>query len=112
MHIEYLLKNQSVSNSTEYNDNRLSLMAGQRGICYVTNEILIPGEMECHHKVPKSLGGSDMYNNLVWLSTKAHKLVHSTIIDTIDKYIEMLKLDEKGLKRVNSLRKLVGNSVI
>lgn len=112
MHIEYLLKNQSVSNSTEYNDNRLSLMAGQRGICYVTNKILIPGEMECHHKALKSLGGSDMYNNLVWLSTNAHKLVHATIINAIDKYMEMLKLDEKGLKRVNSLRKLVGNSVI
>lgn len=32
--------------------------------------------------------------------------------ETIEKYLGLLSLDTKGLKRVNSLRKLVGNSVI
>ncbi|MGK0468937.1 hypothetical protein [Clostridium sp.] len=58
------------------------------------------------------LGGTDEYKNLVWLSTDAHKLVHATKQETINKYMDILKLDNKGLKRVNSLRKLVGNSVI
>lgn len=40
--------------------------------------------MDCHHKISKELGGSDEYKNLIWL--------------TYDK--------------VNSLRKLVGNSII
>nr|WP_318011027.1 HNH endonuclease signature motif containing protein [Clostridium sp. FP1] len=112
MHIEYLLRNQMGNNTTEYNDNRLSLMAGQRGICYITKTSLIPWKMECHHKNPKHLGGTDEYKNLVWLSADSHKLVHATKQDTINKYMDILRLDNKGLKCVNSLRKLVGNSVI
>ncbi|ETJ35123.1 RNA-directed DNA polymerase Reverse transcriptase, partial [human gut metagenome] len=37
---------------------------------------------------------------------------HSTNLDTIAKYLNVLSLDKKGLKKINSLRKLVGNSVI
>ena len=68
--------------------------------------------MECHHKKQKCDGGTDEYKNLVWISRDAHKLIHSTKLDIIEKYLGLLGLDEKGLKRVNSLRKLVGNSVI
>ena len=68
--------------------------------------------MECHHKKRKCDGGTDDYKNLVQICKEAHKLIHSTKRDTIDKYLGLLGLDEKGLKRVNSLRKLVGNSVI
>ncbi|MCW7999512.1 HNH endonuclease, partial [Clostridium sp. cpc1] len=84
---------------------------GQQGLCYVTQQELEIGNMECHHKKPKSLGGNDEYKNLVWLCYEAHKLVHSTEQGTISKYQKILK-DEKGLKRLNTLRKLVGNSVI
>ena len=87
-------------------------MAGQRGKCYITGECLQIGNMECHHKTPKKLGGTDEYKNLVWLTTQAHILVHSTNLDTIAKYLNKLKLDDIGLDRVNFLRKLVGNSVI
>lgn len=110
--ISYLLETQSKHNSIEYNDNRISLICGQQGKCYVTGNPLIIGEMECHHKKPKSEGGTDEYKNLVWLCTDAHKLVHSTKLETINKYLERLKLDEKGYKRINNLRKYVGNSVI
>lgn len=68
--------------------------------------------MECHHKKPRKQWGKDDYKNLVWLCYEAHKLVHSTKIETINKYLAILNLDEKGLKRVNSLRELVGNSDI
>ncbi|MGL5576145.1 MAG: group II intron reverse transcriptase/maturase [Sarcina sp.] len=98
--------------SSELFDNSISLIAGQQGICYLTQTELEIGNMECHHKKPKSLGGTDEYKNLVWLCYEAHKLVHATEQDTISKYLEVLKLDEKGLKRLNTLRKLVGNSVI
>lgn len=110
--MKYLLSSLYDTNSIEFNDNKISLIAGQRGICYVTGEALQIGFMECHHKVPKSLGGTDEYKNLVWLITPAHKVVHSTNLDTIAKYLNDLDLDKDGLKRVNSLRKLVGNSVI
>jgi len=90
----------------------LSLICGQQGKCYVSGEPLIIGEMECHHKKPRSKGGTDEYKNLVWLCTNAHKLIHATKEETINRYLADLNLDEKGLKRINNLRKLVGNSVI
>ena len=109
---KHLLSTQYGNESTEYNDNRISLICGQQGKCYVTGSPLHIGYMECHHKKPKSKGGTDEYKNLVWLCTNAHKLVHATEKETINKYLERLNLNEKGYKRVNTLRKLVGNSVI
>ena len=110
--MKYLLYYENENNSIEYNDNRVSLIAGQQGKCYVTGKMLRIGHMECHHKKPRSDCGSDEYKNLVWLNNDVHKIVHSTQVDTINRYLEVLNLDKKGLKRVNSLRKLVGNSII
>lgn len=110
--ITYLLKHQSSKNSNEYNDNRISLLCGQQGKCFVTNKRLVVEDMECHHKTPKEKGGTDIYDNLVWLSGKVHKLVHATRQETIEKYLSLLTLDKNSLRRVNSLRKLVGNSII
>ncbi|MGL4451129.1 MAG: group II intron reverse transcriptase/maturase [Sarcina sp.] len=109
--MRYLAKSNEFM-STELFDNSISLIAGQQGVCHITKIELEIGNMECHHKRPKALGGTDEYKNLVWLCYEAHKLVHATEQDTISKYLEVLKLDEKGLKRLNTLRKLVGNSVI
>ncbi|WP_023977091.1 group II intron reverse transcriptase/maturase [Clostridium beijerinckii] len=110
--IRYLLKNEQGNKTTEFNDNRISLIIGQKGKCYVTGYDLETDNMECHHKKQKCDGGSDEYKNLVWLCEEAHKLIHCTKQETIYKYLGFLNLDEQGLKRVNSLRKLVGNSVI
>lgn len=102
--IQYLLETKEYGKSVEYNDNRISLMAGQNGKCAVTGESLCIFDMECHHKKPKKLGGTDEYRNLVWLKSDVHKLIHATEEDTITKYLEILKLDDKALKKVNSLR--------
>lgn len=110
--IKHLLTNVNNSKSAEFNDNRISLIIGQRGKCYITGVDLETDNMECHHKIPKSNGGTDKYENLVWLCTEAHKLIHAVEQDIIDKYLGLLSLDKEGLKRVNSLRMLVGNSVI
>ncbi|NSB17172.1 group II intron reverse transcriptase/maturase [Clostridium beijerinckii] len=110
--IDYLLRDSNENNTAEFNDNRISLIAGQYGKCYITGLDLEIGNMECHHKKQKCDGGTDEYKNLVWIRGEAHKIIHCTKRDTIEKYLGLLALDEKGLKRVNSLRKLVGNSVI
>lgn len=102
--IQYLLETKEYGKSVEYNDNRISLMAGQNGKCAVTGEPLCIFDMECHHKKPKKLGGTDEYRNLVWLKSDVHKLIHATEEDTIAKYLDILKLDDKALKQVNSLR--------
>ena len=110
--IQYLLRDKYKSQSIEFNDNRISLIAGQSGRCYITGEALQIGYMECHHKIPKSQGGTDEYKNLVWLTTPVHKIIHSTNLGTIAKYLNILSLDKKGLEKVNNLRELVGNPVI
>jgi len=102
--VKHLLKCKEYDKSVEYNDNRISLMAGQNGKCGVTGEYLVIGNMECHHKKPKELGGSDEYKNLMWVKTEVHKLIHATTPETIEKYLSILKLDNKALKKVNSLR--------
>ncbi len=102
--VKHLLECKEYDKSVEYNDNRISLMAGQNGKCGVTGECLAVGNMECHHKKPKESGGSDEYKNLMWVRTEVHKLIHATIPDTIAKYMSMLNLDTQALKKVNSLR--------
>ena len=105
----HLLKCKEYEKSVEYNDNRISLMAGQNGKCGVTGDFLAIGNMECHHKKPKELGGSDKYKNLIWVKTEVHKLIHATTPESIGKYLAILKLDKNGLKKVNTLRLLAEN---
>ncbi|OON99588.1 MAG: group II intron reverse transcriptase/maturase [Epulopiscium sp. Nele67-Bin004] len=108
---DYLIHN-NWHDSVKLSDNKISLIAGQKGKCGITKEPLEVGFMECHHKIPRSKGGTDDYKNLIWLHSDIHKLIHATKDDTIKKYLELLSLDSKQLKKVNSLRVEVGNSII
>lgn len=56
---------------------------------------LLAGQMECHHKKPRFMGGTDEYQNLTLILSDVHKLVHATDEKTITNYIRKLKLDEK-----------------
>lgn len=107
--LHYIMRNPIPTEGIEYNDNRISLYVGQNGICPISGEFLEIGNMECHHKIPKMCGGTDGYSNLTFLKTEVHKLVNATTIETIEKYKQLLNLDNKGLKKLNKLRTLVGN---
>ena len=89
-----------------YNDNRISLYCAQYGKCAVTGRKLEIKEIHCHHKLPKYLGGTDKYKNLVIISEDVHRLIHATSPETIRKYLEKLKLDPKQLKKLEKLRSL------
>jgi len=110
--IEYLIRVKIDSMSVELYDNCISLMAAQKGKCFVTNEPLQINNMELHHKIMKSVGGDDSYQNLVWVSKNIHKLIHSTKEETISNYMNKIKLDKKQLDKLNKLRVLVGNNKI
>ena len=110
--VRYLLNNVRDCESTEYSDNRISLMIAQKGNCGVTGEPLNVCDMQCHHKLPKSQGGTDAYKNLIWVNEDIHKLIHATKEETINKYLHKLKLNEKSLEKLNSLREQVGNLTI
>lgn len=63
-----------------------------------------PQEIQIHHKVPKSMGGTDNYNNLIMLSRTSHKFVHDVNLKLKDlpAYI--------NLRQLNKYRKLCGYS--
>lgn len=110
--LKYLMENPIINQSTEYNDNRISLYVGQNGKCGITGKKLEINYMEIHHKRPKTLGGKDEYSNLLYVTYNIHKLIHSTEKEIIDKYIKMENLDKKALNKINLLRKKVGNHAI
>lgn len=110
--LEYLIANPIQNQSIEYNDNRISKYIAQKGKCAVTGLPLLIGQMDCHHKKPKSLGGSDEYPNLILVLKDVYKLIHATDEKTITKYIRKLKLDEESKRKINELRRLVNNQII
>ena len=64
------------------------------------------GDIHCHHKRPRHLGGTDEYKNLVIVGEDVHRLIHATTPETIRKYMDKLNLDSKQLKKLNKLRSL------
>ena len=78
----------------------------------MTGMSLTIGQMECHHKLPKQLGGTDNYSNLIFILKDVHKLIHATDNKTITKYIRKLKLDEESKRKINELRRLSNNQLI
>ncbi|HHW36720.1 MAG TPA: HNH endonuclease [Bacillales bacterium] len=103
------MENPIPGQSAEYNDNRISLYVGQNGKCAITKCELEIGQMEAHHKVPRSLCGTDKYDNLLFVTTEVHKLIHATNVETIQYYQQKLGLEEKAIRKVNKLRILAGN---
>lgn len=105
--LHYLMRNPVDNRSVEYNDNRLSLYSAQKGKCAVSGVLMKIGDIHCHHKTPKQLGGTDKYENLVLVCKNVHRLIHATNSETIDKYTGILKLSEKQMKTLQKFRNMV-----
>lgn len=110
--LRFIMNNPILGQSNEYNDNRISLYVGQGGLCAITKQILEIGEMETHHKLPKSMGGTDDYQNLMFITANVHKLIHAKSEETIYKYLNLIKPNEKALKLINKFRVKTGNCII
>lgn len=110
----YQLMNQRRNHgSVEYCDNRISLYAGQDGRCYVTGrEFHNLEDMHCHHKIAKSKGGTDQYENLVLLDKNVHILIHSMDLATIKYYLELLQIKSAELRKLNRLRQILKLPII
>ena len=108
--IRYLMENAYKWESIEFADNMLSRYIAQKGNCAVTHKPLRLHNMECHHIKPRQGGHreNNSYENLVILCTEAHRLITATNPATIEKYVQMLNLDEKQLAKINKFRKLAG----
>jgi group II intron reverse transcriptase/maturase len=106
--LHYLMRNPIQDRSVEYNDNRLSLYSAQQGKCYITSQKMEIGDIHCHHKTPIKSGGNDRYQNLVLVTEQTHRLIHATASEVIQRYLKILRLNAKQLKKLNQLRELAG----
>ncbi len=90
----------------EFADNRISKYSMQLGKCAVTGKFLLANEVHCHHKIPRQMGGTDKFSNLVVVHKNVHRLIHATEEKTIERYKKILQLDGKQLEKVNQFRKV------
>lgn len=107
-----LMRMKEPRKSVEYMDNRISLYAAQYGRCAVTGKELSLNEIHCHHKFPIRAGGDDKYSNLVIVHCDVHRLIHATMPETIEVYLNLIRPDKKALAKLNALRVMVGNPEI
>ena len=111
--LHQLIFQQPSGRSTEYSDNRISLFSAQYGKCAVTGKAFENvQEIHCHHKKLRSKGGTDEYKNLTLVTDQVHKLIHAKDVNTVNYYLNLLKLDRTQLKKLNDLRKLAGSKEI
>ena len=100
-----LMKATAYSRSAEYMDNRISLFSAQQGKCAITGKPFeCVTDIHCHHKRPRSLGGTEKYGNLVLVLAPVHELIHATNKSTIDSSLSSLKLNQQQLAKLNKLR--------
>lgn len=107
MLMKYLLKNRDENETIKFNDNRISKLAGQNGKSYITGVQLDIDNMRCCRQLPKNKGGSDDYSNLIWITAKEKELIAK--VEVFNSDLVGVELDNKALKRLNSLRLLVEN---
>ena len=110
--LRYIMKHPLQDETTELNDNRISLYVGQNGKCFVTKEPLQINDMQVHHKIPRAMGGGDAYSNLVIVSEFVHRLIHARKEETLQKLLHDKQIEKVNFDKLNKLRVLVGNSEI
>lgn len=104
--LRIMMANPITNRTIEYNDNRLSKYSCQQGLCLITGIPLLARDVHCHHKIPKGLGGTDKFDNLIIIHEDVHRLVHATKDKTIKRYLSLLQLNREQLKKVNEYRKI------
>lgn len=109
MILQKLMEHPIQGQSTELNDNRISLYVAQRGKCAICKEPLQLGKMEVHHITPKTSGGKDNYSNLALVTGDVHKLIHATDTVIIQKCLDKLKINKVNKAKLNKFRLLAGN---
>ena len=103
--LHYLMRNPVLSQTIEYNDNRLSLYSAQKGKCAISGVELTLENIYCHHRISKRCGGGDNYQNLILVTKDVHKLIHSTNVEMVEVAVSKMNLEAKQLKRLEKLRK-------
>ncbi len=102
-----LMKSHLPKASVQYMDNRISRYSMRMGRCEITGWYLSASEVHCHHFIPKSLGGTDDYDNLRIIHREVHELIHMVDEKKIKDRLKELTLTSKALEKVNQYRRKV-----
>jgi hypothetical protein len=104
--LHYLMRNPVHQQSIEFNDNRLSLYCAQLGRCAISRQVLEKNDIHCHHIVPRHVGGTDEYDNLVIVSGRMHQLIHANKPDIVMIMLSEFGLSPAQVRKLNKYRKL------
>lgn len=92
-------------NIFSYNDAcRMAAYFIQDGCCYVTGVPLLIDERELHHRLPKQYGGKDTPENLVLLTKRVHRMVHTEDFEEFYTLLCKAPMTEAQLTLLNQLR--------
>ena len=104
----WLMRHPVTGETVQFNDNRISLYAGQEGKCAITGEHLEVIHCICYRKSNECKNGRDSYRNLLLLSPAGYEFISTT--DSI-KFATLTKkydLNKAQITKVNKLRVAAG----
>ena len=88
-------------------DNDICRMAAflvQDGKCYVSGVPLLENHRHLHHRLPRQHGGEDTSDNLVYLDSTIHLMVHTDDFSLFCELLRKVCLNERQLHLLNQLR--------
>ncbi len=106
------MRNPVKGESVQYNDNRVSLHAGQNGKCAVTGVELNVRDCTCYRKSEKTAQKRDSYQNLLLLSPDGLEFVSSSNQEVLTKLARKYELSKTQTDKVNRLRAMAGRTVM
>ena len=104
----WLMRHPIPTESVRYNDNRVSLYAGQDGKCAITGKKLDVQTCICYRKTNDCKKGNDNYQNLLLLSLQGLAIVNSEDMMSVVALVKEYSLNAKVITKVNKLRATAG----
>lgn len=104
----WLMRHPISTESVRYNDNRVSLYAGQDGKCAITGKKLDVQTCICYRKTNNCKKGNGNYQNLLLLSLQGLAIVSSEDMMSVVALVKEYSLNAKVITKVNKLRATAG----
>ncbi len=96
----WLMRHPISTESVRYNDNRVSLYAGQDGKCAITGKKLDVQTCICYRKTNDCKKGNDSYQNLLLLSLQGLAIVSSEDMMSVVALVKEYSLNAKVITKV------------
>ena len=108
----WLMRHPIPTESVRYNDNRVSLYAGQDGKCAITGKELDVQTCVCYRKTNDCKKGNDSYQNLMLHSLQGLAIVSSDDMTSVAAMVKEYSLNAKAITKVNKLRATAGRPLL